>query len=113
MQYEQLFLISLLLTVLIEGIVVVVLARYFYGMRNYFGLIATSFLASALTLPYFWFVLPIYIHQRLLYIVVGESIIVLVEAFIYWRSLKIKPQHALTISLVANIVSIAAGLLLM
>ena len=111
MEYERLFLSSLILTIVVESIVVLVLARYLYNKRNYADIVIASIIASTLTLPYFWFILPNYIHQRLPYVITGELIIILIEAVIYWRLLKLEPKHALIISFLANCTSILVGIL--
>jgi len=66
--------------------------------------------ASTLTLPYFWFILPVYISDRRSYILFGEFLIILVEAIIYNQFLKIRLSEAAVVSLIANIASIFFGL---
>ena len=111
MSYEELFLRSLVLTLLVEVPIVFVLSKYVYKLINKWNVVFVAVLASALTLPYFWFVLPAYISERTLYIIVGESVIILIEAFIFHRLLKLKIGQALLVSLIANLASILVGLL--
>jgi hypothetical protein len=111
MEYERLFLNALILTIVVESTVILILTRYLYNKRNYADAITVSIIASALTLPYFWYILPSYIHQRLPYVITGELIIVLIEAVLYWRLLKLEPKHALITSFLANCSSIIAGIL--
>lgn len=113
-EYEQKFLIALLLTIIIEIIVALLLVKFFYKEKEIktSKVIFTGFIASALTLPYFWFILPIYISNRSLYIIIGEVSIVLIEALIYQQFLGLKFMKAFTVSLLANIASILLGLII-
>jgi hypothetical protein len=108
------FLISLLLTLLAEMPVVFVLVRYFFKYKNIktSQILFVGILASALTLPYLWFVLPSFISNRTFYMVLGESLVILTEAIIYFKLLKLKLSDAFIVSLIANIASIILGLLL-
>jgi len=114
MLYEQKFLFSLLLTLIIEIPVVFVFVRHFYRHKEIeiSKIVFISFLASALTLPYFWFILPAYVFSRSIYIIVGESLVILAETVIYNQLLKLKLSESFVISLAANGSSILLGLLL-
>jgi len=114
MLYEQKFLFSLLLTSIVEVPVAVLLVKYFYKDEaiKISKIVFTGFIASALTLPYFWFVLPVYISSRSLYIFFGEVFIIFIEAIVYNQSLKLKLSEAFIVSLVANIASIFLGLVI-
>lgn len=111
MSYEVSFLYSLFITLLIEVPVVFLIVRYLYKKFEKWNIVFVGIISSTLTLPYFWFILPMYISDRTFYILVGESIIILIEAFIYFRLLKLKIGQALFISLVANLASVLVGLL--
>ncbi len=112
MSYENYFLISLFLTLVVEIPVLYLISRYFYKVNNNWNIVLSGILASVLTLPYFWFVLPAFIINRSIYVFAGESMIILVEAFIYFKLLKLKFKQALAISLIANLASILVGLLI-
>ena len=114
MLYEQKFLFSLLLTLIVEIPVVVLLARYFFKNKEIkiSKIVFTGFIASTLTLPYFWLILPIYISNRSLYIIIGEVIIIFIEAIIYNQFLKLNLPKAFVVSLIANIASILLGLII-
>jgi hypothetical protein len=113
MIYEQLFLYALLATLLTEVLVVLLILRYRYKNYNNISIIFSGVISSALTLPYFWFILPVFISDRMIYIIVGEVMIILIEAFIYFYLLRLKFSQALIVSLIANIVSILVGLIVM
>lgn len=112
MIYEYLFLYALLATLLTEVLVVFLILRYRYKNYNNLGIVFAGVISSALTLPYFWFILPSFISDRMMYIIVGETSIILIEAFIYFYLLKLKFSQTLIISLVANIASILVGLVI-
>ena len=109
--YEHSFLHALLLTIFIEVPIVFAMARYIYKKREYSDIVLVSVVASVITLPYFWFILPVYVSDRNFYIFIGESLVVLIEAFLYWRLLKLKLHQAFLLSLVANCISACLGIL--
>lgn len=115
LSYEQQFLFALLMTLIIEIPVTIVLIRALYKRREpgISKIILIGFLASALTLPYLWFILPAYISNRGLYIWLGEASVILVEAVIYYRFLKLRLLDAGVVSLVANVVSVVVGLVVL
>lgn len=113
MIYEQKFLLSLLLTLIVEIPIVVLLVKSFYKQKEIkiSKIIFVGFISSALTLPYFWFILPTYITDRLLFMLYGEIIIVCIEMVIYNQLLKLKLTRSFIVSLVANSMSVLAGLI--
>jgi hypothetical protein len=94
--------------------VVLVFLRYVYKYKNIEipTILFVGILASALTLPYLWFVLPAFIFDRTVFVTFGEVAVILVEAILYYKLLKLKLLDAFVVSLVANIASIVFGLLL-
>ena len=112
MEYENLFLISLIITLVIESITVFFLAKYFYKNLHK-DTIFVSLLASTLTLPYLWFIMPFYLTDYNTYIILGESVVILVEAVIYFKLLKVKMGQALVLSILANILSVIIGRLIL
>lgn len=113
MLYEDKFLLALLITLSIEIPVIVFLVNYFYKYKlKLQQLFLAGIIASSLTLPYLWFVLPAYISDRLIFLLVSEILIVCIEAVIYRQLLKIRLTKSFIISLIANIVSILVGLVL-
>ncbi len=113
MLYEYQFLLALLLTIATEISVLILVIHYFYKSQI-LTIPQTGFvgaIASALTLPYFWFVLPAFITSRLAFMLCGETTIIFVEAILYQQLLKLRFPQALFASLLANIASIILGLL--
>lgn len=114
MDYELLFFKSLLLTVTIETIILCLFFRLIVKLENTSiqRLINTGIIASLTTLPYLWYILPNYIDQRILYVIIGESFAVLVEAFIIGVILKVNLLKAFLCSLTCNMISFLTGLII-
>ncbi|MDD4409528.1 MAG: hypothetical protein PHW52_02620 [Candidatus Pacebacteria bacterium] len=112
MEYEEAFLFSLFLTVLTETPVVFLIMRYLYKDKviKTSKVVAVSFLASALTLPYLWFVLPRFIPDWNIYFILGESLVIVIESLVYFHLFRLKPLNAFILSLLANAVSMSLGL---
>ena len=112
--YEVFFLKSLVLTVIIELFVLFLLIKIFYkkyGIANNVILFA-GILASVATLPYLWFILPYFIINRLLYILISEIFAVLAESLIYYYIFRFKYSVSLFLSFACNMVSFLTGLIL-
>lgn len=114
MNYDILFLKSLVLTIVIETIVLFIFFRWIVKLKDIgiAQLLMTGFLASFATLPYLWFVFPTYIDSKLLYIILCESFAILVETFIIAALLRIKYIQSLWCSLSCNIISFFTGLII-
>jgi len=78
-----------------------VVGKFIFSFQK---IIFAGIIASALTLPYLWFILPSYILSNY-YIYVGEILVVIVESFIYKQLLELKFNHALIISFVCHLSS--------
>ena len=113
MLYETRFLISLLLTLIIEIPIVFILVRHVFKLKKIklSKILIIAALASVLTIPYLWFVLPPYILANN-YVLVGEAIVILAESLIYKYFLELDWGRAFLTSFVANLVSTLFGLLL-
>ena len=112
MKYEEAFIISLFLTILTETPVVLLMIRYLFKDKatKTPKIIAVSCLASALTLPYLWFVLPQFVPDWNIYFTLGESLVIMIESLIYFYLFRLRPLNAFALSLVANTVSMSLGL---
>jgi hypothetical protein len=111
MNYEISFLISLVLTVVIETLVLWILLKTAEKKKKIpaYLLLITGFFASFATLPYLWFIIPVFIHERVLYIIISEFLAILFESFILFGFLKINYPKCAFFSAVCNIVSFSAG----
>ena len=106
MLLETRFLLSFILTLIIEIPILIFLYKIVFKLKkqSLLRLIGVGFLASALTLPYLWFVFPFYVNT-IYYIYIGELLVFLIEALIYYEFLEIKLKKALIISFIANIIT--------
>jgi len=112
MEYEINFLKALLLTITIETAVLFLLFKVvFKTLRpGNWLLLLTGILATLATLPYLWFILPLFIQSKLGYILVSELSAILVESVIILGLLKINLQKVVLVSLVCNMSSYLIGL---
>jgi len=117
MLYEYKFLISLAFTLFIEIITIYLLIKCFCG---YDGakisnslLFFTGFLSSFATLPYLWFIVPLFIKTRIQYILFGESFVIIFESLIIFFLLRVNLKKSLSISFICNILSFVMGLILL
>ena len=114
MDYELLFLKSLVLTILIEMSVIVIFFRLIVKLNEIkiSILLITGFIASFATLPYLWFILPNYIDQKIWYVIIGESFAILVETIIIGVILRINFMKSFLCSLTCNTISFLTGLII-
>jgi hypothetical protein len=112
MLYETRFLISLLVTLIIEVPILLFILKFLYKNRKSLQkIISVGLVASTLTLPYLWFVFPPYILSNY-YIYVGEFLVILFESLIYMQFLELKFSKAFLISLICNVVSFLIGVII-
>lgn len=109
MEFIYYFLLSLLVTELLEFPVVLLFYTLIIKKKPNFQVIFTALLTSVLTIPYIWFVLPDLITFGN-YILIGEIIVIIVEAIIYYVYLRIPISKSLILSLIANAISYFIGL---
>jgi len=107
------FLKALLLTILIETIVLFVFFKTKFRTLNVKNklLLLTGFIASFSTLPYVWFVLPIFIQPTFLYVLISELSVTFIESFIICSILKVNYKKSIIISVACNLTSFLIGLL--
>lgn len=108
------FLYSLVVTVLTELPVILLFIKYVYNYetQSISKIAGISVLASSLTLPYLWLLSGVVTHG-LYFIVVGELVVTVIEAFIYYKLLRMKFRDSIIISLIANTSSVVSGMLLL
>lgn len=109
------FWIAWILTILIETIVLFAIAKLFRkkDQISNWRLILVWILASTITLPLLWFVLPLFIKDLVEYMVIWEILVTLIEIFIikYW--LKVSRWKAIISSIICNLCSYLLGLLVL
>ncbi len=108
------FLRALFMTIFIETSVLLVFFKTRYkNLKIKTKLIVGSgILASFSTLPYLWYILPIFFSSTWVYISIGEITVALIETLIIVSMLKIDIKKAVLVSLIANLTSFLVGLLL-
>lgn len=115
-KYISLFIIALLATIIIETLVLLLLLKSIWkkeGSKIRVGkIVFAGVVASALTIPYLWFVLPEFFNGAT-YILIGEALVVLVESLIIFWILKLKWPLALVLSFICNLASFFLGWLIM
>lgn len=113
MRLEVAFLLALLLSWLIEVPVVWLLARYALHLREVGNarLVLTGLLATALTLPYLWLVLPDLLGAGLA-LWLGEALVFVGEMLLYRWLLPAPWRSAALLSLAANAASLLLGFVL-
>ncbi|GAB6285794.1 MAG: hypothetical protein STSR0009_19950 [Methanoregula sp.] len=114
MVYETRFLLALVTTWAIEIPVLVALIRYVFRDRSFplSRIIFTGALCTAFTLPYLWFVLPPFVDAAY-YPLIGEALVIVVEAVVLNRLLGLDLKRAGACSLVMNVLSFLFGLVLL
>jgi len=117
MLYEYEFLISLAFTLIIEITTLFIIIKYFCkdeGAKISNSLLFfTGFLSSFATLPYLWFIIPLFIKTRIEYILFGESFVIFLETFIIFFLLRVNLKKSFYISFICNISSFLIGLILL
>jgi len=108
------FIISLLLTVIMETIILFFLCKLLFKKDNIKTkkIILTWILASSITLPILRFVLPYVFHNYTVYAITGEVFVTFVEIFIIKYLLDINRQKSTIASIACNLFSVIIGLLL-
>jgi len=110
--YEIDFLKSLIITVLIETTVLLLFTKFVFKkpqIKLWIVLIA-GVTASCATLPYLWFIFPLFIKAKLFYTIFSELFAVFIESFILLGFLKSGFKVAVSLSFLCNIISYAIGL---
>ncbi len=108
MLLEVKFLIALFITLIIETAVVVLLAKFLFRLKDLRNTAFIAIIASVLTLPYLWFVLPPFLPAEN-YLLFGEIFVIITEALIYFLFTKLSWKQSVVVSLIANIVSFYLG----
>ena len=108
--YGPKFFLALIITLLIEVPILILITKLVYKKRaiKFVYLVYIGILASALTLPYVWFVIPLLITTKNM-LIIAETFAVVIETIIYKVSLKFSLKKSLLISLCANVCSYYLG----
>lgn len=114
MLYETRFLLALITTWAIEIPVLIALVRSVFRERTIplATIAGAGALCTALTLPYIWFVLPPFVDAAY-YPLIGEALVVGVEAVVLNRMFGLEMKRAVVCSLGMNAASFGLGLVLL
>ncbi|MBN1599854.1 MAG: hypothetical protein JW894_16280 [Bacteroidales bacterium] len=114
MNYEIDFLQQLLITIVLETTILLFLSGLILKhVKISIGiLILAGVTSSFATLPYVWFILPLFIKVKLMYHAVSEISVIIIESFIYFGILRVELRKAFIISLICNLFSYGAGILI-
>lgn len=114
MNYEISFIKALIITILIECTILFILSYTLFKKQQLksTSILLTGFFASFATLPYFWFILPIFIQNKIQYTISSEILAVVIETFLIHGFLKTTLKQSFIISLICNSISFGIGLLI-
>ena len=115
MNYEISFLKALFLTIIIESLCLIVIIKYFLKDKitiNTWLILITGFTCSFATLPYIWFILPVFIKTKIIYNIVSELLAIIAEAIIIAGFMKFKLKYVIVLSVSCNMLSYVVGLII-
>ncbi|MFC1743198.1 hypothetical protein ACFL35_04335 [Candidatus Riflebacteria bacterium] len=109
--YEHSFFKALFLTCFLETIALLILTRFAIIFKKIENISAAKIIfagtfASFATLPYLWFILPVYFKDIISIILVGEPLVILLEALFFLFFLPITCSYALLFSFLCNLFSL-------
>lgn len=121
MPYELIFLKGLLFTIIAElgaGILFRILEtklgffrKKVLGAIPWWKFMVVIAMATVMTLPYVWFVLPFVVTPKIVFQIAAELFAWLMEAVFYVFCFRLKAREALVFSFVLNLFSVVLGLL--
>jgi hypothetical protein len=121
LHYELIFLKGLLFTIIAElgaGILLRILEtrlgffkRKVLSVIPWWKFVVVIAMATVMTLPYVWFVLPFLVTPKIVFQVIAELFAWLMEAVFYGFCFRLKAREALVFSFVLNLFSVVLGLL--
>jgi hypothetical protein len=109
MSYGSLYLISLFVTIIVEVPVLLFAQKLLRTGLKVKEILYWSVFANLFSLPYLWFVFPLFIPRHN-YILTSETLITLIEMIIFSKTLKLNLKKAMALSIIANTISYFAGL---
>lgn len=99
-----------IITIILETIILFLILRKQYSNQT---IVRNSIIASTITLPFVWFVFPLFGVEYILQISFSEIFALVIEAFIYLKLFQnMNISKAFFISFIANLVSFLAGFML-
>lgn len=113
----ELFVFSLLLSVILETGLILVLLRFWPSLNkeavvNYPKVSLICGGATLISISWLWWIFPLWMGASVLYLPVGELLVTLFEGMMYKVLLSLKWSGALLLSALANGVSFTVGIML-
>ena len=109
MAYEMRFLLALMQTLVIETLLLLLFSKMVFKNRfstkPVYFIIITGVIASSLTLPYVWFILPFLIRDRVRYIIISEVFAITAESLIFLFLFKVSYKFCFLLSFICNLFS--------
>ena len=117
LSYVNLFLYNWALTIGLETLIFVIIARAWFKVRAHeislIRLVLGGIFASSITIPWVWFVFPYVITgSYYLSLTCAELFAFLAETVFYWVAFKFSWKRSFTISFICNLASFVTGLAL-
>ncbi len=112
MDYEFDFLKALLQSIFLETLILIVFFNlpFFSKTKTPVSTILLAGLVSTiLTLPYVWFIIPMFVTNKTVFIFTSEIIVIIVESLIYIKFFKHKYSVLLLASVLGNMFSFLVG----
>jgi len=113
----ELFVFSLLISVILETGLILVLLRFWPSLNkeavvNYPKVSLICVGATLISISWLWWILPLWMGASVLYLPVGELLVTLFEGMMYKVLLSLKWSGALLLSALANGFSFTVGIML-
>ena len=113
----ELFVFSLLLSVILETGLILVLLRFWPSLNkeavvNYPKVSLICVGATLISISWLWWIFPLWMGASVLYLPVGELLVTLFEGMMYKVLLSLKWSGALLLSALANGFSFSGGVML-
>ncbi|HOH79324.1 MAG: hypothetical protein KBA79_06280 [Candidatus Cloacimonetes bacterium] len=113
----ELFVFSLLLSVILETGLILVLLRFWPSLNkeavvNYPKVSLICVGATLISISWLWWIFPLWMGASVLYLPVGELLVTLFEGMMYKVLLSLKWSGALLLSALANGFSFTVGIML-
>ncbi|MBN2017845.1 MAG: hypothetical protein JW794_06955, partial [Candidatus Cloacimonetes bacterium] len=90
--YEQKFLLALLDTIIVESVVLIIFVKWIFKKEMQYvswkQVIFAGIFTSFATIPYLWFIAPIFLPSKALLYSIGEIVILLLESVILYFILR-------------------------
>lgn len=112
MDYELDFIKSLILTILSETFILLLFFHWILNKKhqaNIYAVLLVGIISTTLTLPYVWFILPRFFPDKTTFILISETLVIIIESLIYIKFIKCRYSLLLLASFLSNTFSFLLG----